>query len=786
MKRQPARHFKPLDASFGVCKGLKWLWVLVLLGGLLMVRPVSAAAHLVVSPQGPFRTIDEALRAAHAGDFIEVQGGTYHGNLVIDKSVTLQAAASDKERPILDGQGNGTVVTINAPNVTVHGFEIRNSGSEPDQDHAGITVNAPFALIEQNRLDEVLFGIFIAQAADAIVRGNEITSQARFDSGRKGDAIRLWYSPRALIENNHIYQSRDVVLWYSAEVRLVNNLIEHGRYGVHLMYCDDALIENNRLLNNSVGIYTMYSKQVRLLGNDLRGQRGPSGYALGFKDADAVLAQANLLVNNRGGIFLDGTPFNPNSFARFENNILAFNDIAVTVMPAVKGVEFSNNTFWENGEQMTVNGGGGKPEANRWQGNYWSDYNGLDADGDGMGDTPYLAEKFFENMTDREPLLRALLYSPSAQAIEFAAASFPIVKPLPKLSDPQPSMAMAELPVQATSGSPVGMLMTAGTLLFLALGATVMAYREKPMNTKPATLRDVEPSAPVQVRARNVTKTFGKTTVLKDVSFELAKGRALALWGANGAGKTTLIQALLGLVSFEGAISIADLDVQHNGKQVRGHVGYVPQQVMFYDWSVQATLQFYAELKRVPAERIESLVEQMGLTAHRAKSVSALSGGLKQRLALALALLADPPVLLLDEPTANLDTHARADYVKLVGALKQQGKTIVFASHRQEEVEALADEVLWLATAKPAHHLGLEEWRALVAPMVELTLWFADDDRAQANEFLNLAGWHSHLNGQGTVVIRARAEQKLAALRALEQSGFRVSDFQIERQSEVE
>jgi ABC-type multidrug transport system ATPase subunit len=125
---------------------------------------------------------------------------------------------------------------------------------------------------------------------------------------------------------------------------------------------------------------------------------------------------------------------------------------------------------------------------------------------------------------------------------------------------------------------------------------------------------------------------------------------------------------------------------------------------------VQATLDFYARLKRVRAERVNMLVEQMELVAHRAKAVSALSGGLKQRLALALALLADPPVLLLDEPTANLDTRARAEYMKLIRELKRQGKTIVFASHRVEEVKALADEVLWLGNDEPARNMNMEEW----------------------------------------------------------------------------
>lgn len=389
-------------------------------------------------------------------------------------------------------------------------------------------------------------------------------------------------------------------------------------------------------------------------------------------------------------------------------------------------------------------------------------------------------------MTDREPLLRVLLYSPSAQALEFAASSFPIVKPLPKFSDPRPRMTAAEPAVPSPSGSPGGMVLLGAALLGLAVSAFLIAVREKPMQTQFAVRRPLTPPTPVRVSAQNVTKRYGKTTVLQDVSFDLPAGRTLALWGANGAGKTTLIQAMLGLVPFEGTIDIGSQSVRAHGKAVRGQVGYVPQQVMFYDWSVQATLEFYAQLRRVSAARIETLVEQMGLGEHRAKAVSALSGGLRQRLAFALALLADPPLLLLDEPTANLDTQARAEYLKLVSALRQQGKTIVFASHRLEEVEALADEVLWLAGANAARHLSVTDWRAQVAPLVELTVWLADGDAARAAEFLNRTGWHAHLNEQGAVVIRARAADKVEALRTLEQNGFGVKDFQVERQSEVE
>ena len=247
-------------------------------------------------------------------------------------------------------------------------------------------------------------------------------------------AIRLWYSQNVRVEDNTVHEARDVVMWYSNNVLVKDNRIENGRYGVHLMYCNGAQLVGNHLMGNSVGIYTMYSNDVTLRCNDVRGQRGPSGYALGFKDADRVDASENLLVDNRAGIFLDGTPYTPAGYARFNENIIAYNDIGIILLNAVHGAEFEGNTFWENMEQVSI-AGGGKPGVNAWRGNYWSDYTGFDADGDSLGELAYHSERIFENLTDREPLLRALIYSPAAQAIEFAASSFPIFKPQPKLTD---------------------------------------------------------------------------------------------------------------------------------------------------------------------------------------------------------------------------------------------------------------------------------------------------------------------------------------------------------------
>lgn len=432
-------------------KRVAFLLMVLLLGVFLADGSVAAAfptqssaltpQHFLVSPSGPYTSLTEALAEAQDGDTIEVQGGTYPAPLVIDKSVTLVGV----NWPVIDGGGAGSVVTLAAANITFRGFIVRGSGNEPDRNHAGIAVNAANILVENNRLEDVLFGIYVAEGPGAILRGNDITSKSQYDLGRKGDGVRIWYSPDVLVEQNVIHETRDLVLWYSPGVIIRDNEIRAGRYGVHLMYTDDITITGNRLLDNSVGIFTMYSHQVIIQDNLLRGHRGPSGYALGFKDADDVHVSGNVLVDNSGGLFLDGTPFNPQAVSEFTDNIIAFNDVAVTLQPAVKGNLFSHNTFWENITQTTIQGGG-TPGINTWQGNTWSDYAGFDADGDGQGDVAYRSERFFENMMDEEPRLRVLLFSPAVQAIEMAARSFPLIRPQPKFVDETPHMNAAAIP----------------------------------------------------------------------------------------------------------------------------------------------------------------------------------------------------------------------------------------------------------------------------------------------------------------------------------------------------
>lgn len=212
------------------------------------------------------------------------------------------------------------------------------------------------------------------------------------------------------------------------------------------------------------------------------------------------------------------------------------------------------------------------------------------------------------------------------------------------------------------------------------------------------------------IRVWQVTKAYGPCKVLDGISFTVAAGRCLALWGGNGAGKSTTLKCILGLVSYSGTVEVAGRDVQSAQAAVRRLVGYVPQDLPRWDSAVGEVVRLVAELKGVPLIQAHGILARLGLAACGRQAVQSLSGGMRQRLALALALLGNPPVLLLDEPTANLDEQARQELLALLGGLKRAGKAILFASHRAEEVQALADEVAMLAGGRLAALLPAAEF----------------------------------------------------------------------------
>ncbi|MCA9293188.1 MAG: ABC transporter ATP-binding protein [Phycisphaerales bacterium] len=280
------------------------------------------------------------------------------------------------------------------------------------------------------------------------------------------------------------------------------------------------------------------------------------------------------------------------------------------------------------------------------------------------------------------------------------------------------------------------------------------------------------------ISARSVERHFGKNKAIDGVSFTLDQGRSLALWGSNGAGKTTLIRCLLGVIRFRGQVEIAGRDVRRSGKAVRACVGYVPQELAFHDDArVGESMRFFARLRGVPGGRASELLERVRLPDQERKRVRDLSGGMKQRLALAIALLSDPPIILLDEPTSNLDASGRRDVVEMLAELKQAGKTLLLASHRPDEVIALADRVLVIERGRvQADTTPKQLWPSEAAVQV-VRLHVADGEGERAAQLLRNAGHAVDFNGHGLCVAVPRT-QKASPIRVLTLANVEVRDFE--------
>lgn len=277
----------------------------------------------------------------------------------------------------------------------------------------------------------------------------------------------------------------------------------------------------------------------------------------------------------------------------------------------------------------------------------------------------------------------------------------------------------------------------------------------------------------------HVTKRFGRAVAVDDATLTLERGDSLALWGANGAGKTTLIRCVLGLLRFRGRVSVGGHDVRRHGKAARLLIGYVPQELGFYDdLGVDEAVAFFARLKGLGRVRTGEALDHVGLLGHERKRIRELSGGMKQRLALAIALLGDPPVLVLDEVTASLDAVGREEFVRLLDRLRGSGRTMLFASHRIEEVAALARNVAVLERGRVTSVTPCQRFVARAGNGAVLHLHMPVGVRDDAMRSLQAGGFSPQLNGVGLLVPVA-PEQKAGPFRVLADARIPIDDFEL-------
>ena len=203
----------------------------------------------------------------------------------------------------------------------------------------------------------------------------------------------------------------------------------------------------------------------------------------------------------------------------------------------------------------------------------------------------------------------------------------------------------------------------------------------------------------------NLTKHYGEVVAVKDVSFEVEEGEVMGFLGPNGAGKSTTIRILTGyLAATRGNVRVDGLDVLTRSLAVRERIGYLPENVPLYtEMRVEEYLGYRARLKGVARDRVRSNVdramEQCGLVPMKRRIVGQLSKGYRQRVGLADALVAEPRILILDEPTGGLDPHQRREVLGLIRNLAKQ-HTILLSSHVLAEIESISDRVMIISRGR--------------------------------------------------------------------------------------
>jgi ABC-type multidrug transport system ATPase subunit/ABC-type transport system involved in multi-copper enzyme maturation permease subunit len=211
------------------------------------------------------------------------------------------------------------------------------------------------------------------------------------------------------------------------------------------------------------------------------------------------------------------------------------------------------------------------------------------------------------------------------------------------------------------------------------------------------------------IEIQNVSKRYGRREALSGVSLTLHPGEVTLLLGANGAGKSTLLRCLLGITSFDGRIRVSGLDPLTDGRRVRARIGYMPQSGgLHHDLTVEETMWLYADIRRTPRERCAVLLEEAGLATQTATKVGELSGGMRQRLGFALALLPDPEILVLDEPSSSLDAASRQWLSSRLRAVADEGRTVLVSTHAGQELLDAGDRRITLEDGRIISSTGSE------------------------------------------------------------------------------
>lgn len=384
--------------------------------------------------------LQNAIDKAPSGSIIKLPAGHYKGTITINKPLTL---IGKEDGVIIDGLGKGTVITAKGSYITLKNLTIINSGAQHENLDAAIKLtDGKHNEISNCTIKETLFGIDLQMVNNSIIENNTITSKAELPLGLKGDGLRLWYSNDNIVKKNSLIHSRDMVVWYSHGNQIVQNIGEYCRYSLHFMYAGKNYVHDNMYKFNSVGIFFMYSQDTIATGNVVKSSLGATGMGIGLKDASNFTIKDNTVIYCAQGLYIDRSPFEPDTTNLIENNQILYNSEAIHFHSLSENNTITENVLQGNIEDIINDSRNSKTYENTITKNYWDNYQGFDKNKDNIGDTPHTVYQYADQLWVYNEDVKFFYGSPVISLLNFLAKLAPFTKPLFLMEDKQPKIAI--------------------------------------------------------------------------------------------------------------------------------------------------------------------------------------------------------------------------------------------------------------------------------------------------------------------------------------------------------
>ncbi len=368
------------------------------------------------------------------GGTLKPPPGEYSGPVVIRKRITIEGGGKVR----VNGGNSGSILTIEADGAVIRGLHLHNSGESHDKVDAGILVKANDTVVENNIIEDSLFGIHLSNAHGNRILGNHISSKKNRDISLRGDGIRLWYSHENLIQDNVIRHSRDMVFSNARENRIINNKMTDSRISMELVFSPDNQIRENTFIDNFSGIVIIYSDELDVSGNYILHMRKLTGSCISVKESYNIFIGNNEIAHCAVGL-LATSPLESENILTISGNLFTFNVIATYFYGEKGGHIIRGNRFVDNFTDAmgsTTN----TSRLNHWSGNYWDRYKGFDLDNDGAGDQPHQVYLYADSIWMEYPMARFYRGSPALSLIDFVERLIPSSEPDLMYADPAPLM----------------------------------------------------------------------------------------------------------------------------------------------------------------------------------------------------------------------------------------------------------------------------------------------------------------------------------------------------------